>query len=78
MNEKTLAEEHVQDEFCLHLIFRPKNGMSIFLRTPTGKTVVIDADATVNIFSIKAKANYKEGIPLNQFELRFYGRQESL
>lgn len=78
MNEKTLAEEKVQDEFYLHLIFKLKNGMSIFLKTPTGKTVVVDADPTDNILSIKTKVMYKEGTPINEQELRFYSNQESL
>lgn len=78
MNEKTLAEEKVQDEFCLHLILKPKNGMTIYLKTPTGKTVVVDADSTDNILSIKEKVAFKEGTPANEQELRFYTSQEPL
>lgn len=46
--------------------------MSIFIKTPTGKTIVIDADPNDNIHSIKTKVMQNEGTLVNELKLCFY------
>ena len=73
---RALFDYDIKKDMTIMLVLRLRAGMSIFIKTLTGKTITIEVKLTDSIESIKSKKiQVKEGIPSDEQKLFFARKQ---
>ena len=72
---RTLSDYRIKKENTLHLAVRIHTGMQIFVKTQTGKIIILEVESGELIEIVKAKIHDKVNIPPNQQQLFFDGKQ---
>ena len=72
---RMLSDYNIQAKSTLCLVIRLRGGTQVFVKTLTGKTITLAAEAFDTIENCKTKIQEKEGIPPEEQILVFTGKQ---
>ena len=62
-DDRTLNYYNIEEESTVHLVERARGSVEIFVKTPTGKKIMLDVEPGDSIKYVKRKLHEKEGIP---------------
>ena len=74
-DDRTLGDYDIKNQSTLHLILRLRGGMQIFIKTLTGKTIILEVYPTDSVRSVKLKLMSKEGFLPSQQRLLCAGKE---
>ncbi len=74
-DDSTLADCNIQNETTLHLVLESvSDTFHIFVKTMTGKTIILEVQSSNSIYMVKKNIQDKRGYPTDEQRLVFAGK----
>jgi len=74
---KNLNDYNIQNQTVINLLILRKEGLTVFIKSSTGKAIPLEVDLSEKIADVKAKIQNNEAIPVEQQRLICSGKQLS-